>query len=253
MADLAPVSSASEPVVLLIEDDDSTRLVYGSVLRKAGYTVVEAGDGESGFAEVKKVKPGLILLDVEMPRQDGWTTLEQIRKAGYREPVLMLTGKAGLDDKVRGLGIGADDYLTKPCDARELLARVNAALRRARPPEPALPTLYFGDLAVDLVARTARRIGEPVKLTKTEFSVLDVLARHAGKTVTREKLLETVWGYGEELNTRTVETTIYRLRQKIGDRAGDPLWIKTIPTGGYALARETLSPVKGVLYDRRKG
>lgn len=252
MAVISSDSPASQPVILLVDDDETMRLVCSSVLRSAGYDVIASGDGEDALAQLKKSRVDLMLLDVEMPKLDGWATLERLRQSGYRQPVLMLTGRLGLDDKVRGLGIGADDYLVKPCDHRELLARVNAALRRAKPPEPELPMLYFDAIAVDLVNRAARKVGEKVSLTKTEYAVLEVLARQPSQTVTRETLLEKVWGYVGEVNTRTVETTIWRLRQKIGDSGENPRWIKTAPAGGYILSQETLKPAAGVLYDRRK-
>ncbi len=252
MAAISPDSPTNQPSILLVDDDETMRLVCGSLLRAAGYQVMESGDGEEALARLKQNKADLILLDVEMPNLDGWATLEQLRKSGHREPVLMLTGRVHLDDKVRGLGIGADDYLVKPCDSRELLARVNAALRRAKPAEAELPALYFDAIAVDLVNRTARKVGEKVSLTKTEYAVLEVLARQPSRTVTRETLLEKVWGYVGEVNTRTVETTIWRLRQKLGDSGENPRWIKTAPAGGYILSQETLKPAAGVLYDRRK-
>lgn len=242
---LTPVTLGSQPRILLIDDDEVMRQASGALLRNAGYRVATAVDGLEGLELLAQGETDLILLDVEMPRLDGWQTLERLRDAGHRQPVLMLTGRVDVEDKVRGLGIGADDYISKPCEQRELLARVNAALRRSRPPEPDLPLLYFGPMTVDLSNRTCSPAGASVSLTKTEYAVLETLARQPGRTVTREKLLEKVWGYTGEQNTRTVETTFWRLRRKIGDSAEDSRWLQTAPAGGYILSTEALKPAAG--------
>lgn len=241
MATGSSPSPETAPRILLVDDDVSVRQTYGAVLRDAGYRVEEAVDGKEGLEKLAEAAPELVLLDVDMPLLNGWQTLDRIRAGGHRGPVLMLTGRTEIDDRVRGLGGGADDYLCKPCNHRELIARVNAALRRARPPETPLPTLRFGRLVVDLVNRTALLDGGPVRLTKTEYSMLEVFARQPGRTVTRETLLEAVWGYGNELNTRTVETHIWRLRQKLGEPAGEPRWLQTVAAGGYVLVEEVVA------------
>ncbi len=225
----------SEPVLLLIDDDEAMRICCRGIFRGAGYRFEEAMDGEEGLAMVERVKPALILLDVDMPKSNGWKTLEELRHRGFTQPVIMLTGSTSIDDKVRGLAEGADDYLCKPCDQRELLARVHAALRRAQPPNVQLPVLYFGPTAVDLMARTATRNGEAVVLTRTEYALLELFVRNPGRPLAREVLLEKVWGYTNEANTRTVETHIWRLRQKLGDKASDAHWLKTVPSAGYIL------------------
>jgi DNA-binding response OmpR family regulator len=230
-----------EATLLLIDDDEAMRFCCGQILRGAGYELAEACDGEEGLAQAERVKPSLILLDVDMPRRDGWGTLEALRSRGYNQPVLMMSGAAGIEDKVRGLSGGADDYLCKPCDQRELLARVHAALRRASPAEAPLPVLHFGPTTVDLVARTATCEGKPVPLTRTEYALLELFVRHPGRPLAREFLLEKVWGYTDKANTRTLETHIWRLRQKLGDKAGEPRWLKTVPSAGYILASDPAS------------
>lgn len=235
----APASaSKNETTLLLIDDDEAMRICCGGILRGAGYGFEEACDGEEGLVQAERVKPALILLDVDMPRRNGWETLEELRNRGFTQPVVMLTGAGEIDDKVRGLGAGADDYLCKPCDQRELLARVHAALRRARPAEAPLPTLHFGPTIVDLFARTASRDGKALVLTRTEYALLELFVRNPGRPLAREFLLEKVWGYTNEANTRTVETHIWRLRQKLDDRPGDPRWLKTVPSAGYILASD---------------
>jgi DNA-binding response OmpR family regulator len=224
--------------LLLIDDDAAMRLCCGQILRGAGYELAEACDGEEGLVQAERVKPSLILLDVDMPRRDGWGTLEALRSRGYNQPVLMMTGATGLDDRIRGLNGGADDYLCKPYDQRELLARVNAALRRASPAVAPLPVLHFGETTVDLAARTAARGGEPVPLTRTEYALLELFVRNPGRPLAREFLLEKVWGYTDKANTRTLETHIWRLRQKLGDKAGEPRWLKTVPSAGYILSSD---------------
>jgi DNA-binding response OmpR family regulator len=240
----APASPPPEIKLLLVDDDAAIRLGCARVLRGAGYELTEACDGEEGLAQAELTKPALILLDLDMPRRNGWQTLEALRERGYTQPVVMMTGSTSIDDKVRGLGSGADDYLCKPCDQRELLARVHAALRRARPAVAPLPVLHFGRTTVDLAVRTATRADQPMVLTRTEYALLELFARHPGRPLAREVLLEKVWGYTNEANTRTVETHIWRLRQKIGDKPGEPRWLKTVPSAGYILVSDPM-PIAG--------
>ncbi len=222
--------------LLVVEDDEMLRAMYADLLRAAGFRVLEARDGVEALEVWEREGPALILLDVDMPRLNGWRTIERLRLRGARQPVIMLTGLTDIDDRVRGLGAGADDYLGKPCDPRELIARVQALLRRAHPASPEAPPtlLRLGGNLVDLAARTAINAGQPLALTRTEYAILDLLARHAGKPVTRETILDAVWGYTNRPNTRTVETHFWRLRRKLGDPGGATGWIRTT-TGGYVL------------------
>jgi DNA-binding response OmpR family regulator len=201
-------------------------------LSGAGYHVLQAGDGVQGWETAEREQPSLVLLDVDMPQADGWQTLERLQQGGFRHPIIMLTGSTQIDERVRGLSGGADDYLCKPCDLRELLARVHAALRRCQPAVPVPTRLHFGGLTVDLADRTAFRAGAAISLTRTEYTMLELFARHPGRRVTRAQMLDEVWGYGEQSHTRTVETHIWRLRQKLGDHPGEPRWIQTVAAGG---------------------
>lgn len=231
----SPVSAP--PRLLVVDDDELARFMCGTVLADAGYTVDTATNGFEALALVEQRKPALILLDVDMSGMDGWQTLSHLRAGAFGGPVLMLSGGSSIENRVRGLSDGADDYLCKPCDMRELLARVNAGLRRTRVAEVELPMLRFGETTVDLRLRTAGS----VRLTRTEYSLLETFARHPGRPLTREFLLEAVWGYTAEVNTRTVETHIWRLRGKLGDTGPEPRWIKSIPAAGYALGPEVIA------------
>ena len=237
----APVPPPAEPTVLLIDDDVIMQHCCGSILRGAGYSLVQASDGDAGLVEIERVNPALILLDVDMPRFNGWQTLETLRSRGHTQPVVMMTGAVGVDDRVRGLSGGADDYLCKPCDPRELLARVHAALRRARPAAAPLPVLHFGPTTVDLTTRTATRAGAARGLTRTEYALLELFVRNPGRPLAREFLLEKVWGYTDQANTRTLETHIWRLRQKLGENPGEPRWLRTVPSAGYILASDPMA------------
>ncbi len=228
-------SHATAARLLLVEDSDEMRATCAELLRSVGFRVLEARDGLEALEMWEREDPALIVLDVNMPRMNGWQVLEKLRLRGCRRPVLMLTGLTGINDRVKGLAAGADDYLGKPCDFRELIARVQALLRRAQPEMSALTQLNFGGLRVDLRERTAVAEGAAVALTRTEYAILDLLARHHGRPVARETILDAVWGYTNRPNTRTVETHLWRLRQKLGDRGGEPRWIRTVPGAGYQL------------------
>lgn len=231
-AHTSPFASAK---ILVVDDDEALRNVFAALLRHAGYRVLEAVDGVEALELWQREAPALVLLDVDMPRLNGWQTLEKIRLRGGRQPVLMLTGLTSVDHRVKGLGAGADDYVGKPCDARELLARVQALLRRTEMAAVSAPVLRLGDNVIDLTARTATAAGQPLALTRTEFALLELLARHAGRPVSRETILDAVWGYTNRPNTRTVETHFWRLRGKLGDRSDEPRWILTVPGAGYRL------------------
>lgn len=231
-----PVSSTifSGAKLLLVEDCVELRQTCAELLRAAGYRVLEAGDGLEALALWEREDPELILLDLNMPRMNGWQTLEKLKLRGCERPVLMLTGLTDIDHRVRGLAAGADDYLGKPCDFRELIARVQALLRRSQPAASGRTVLRFGGITVDLADRTAVAADGPVALTRTEYAILGLLARHHGRVVSRETILDGVWGYTNRPNTRTVETHLWRLRQKLGDRGGDSQWIHTA-SGGYRM------------------
>lgn len=221
--------------ILIVDDCDLHRPVCAQVLRVAGYQVTEAVDGLDGLRRWAEKPADVVILDVDMPRMDGWSALARLRGEGFSGPVLMFSASVSVESRVRGLAEGADDYICKPCDHRELLARVHAALRRHRPAAPVrLPVLHFGDTTVDLARGSAtNRTGE-LRLTRTELALLALFARHEDRMLTRGFILHEVWGYDGELPTRTVETHIYRLRHKLGDSAEAPRWILTVP-GGYRM------------------
>ncbi len=227
----------SEKTLLVADDDPLERLLVTRILAEAGYRVSEAQDGGEALEKIAAEKPALVLLDVRMPKHTGFEVVEQMRARGDGMPVLMLTSLDDVDFKVRGLKAGADDYVGKPCDPRELLARVEALLRRA-PVGPAKRRLVFGDVVVDLDAKAGTHNGERLRLTRTEIAILEVLANARGTPVAREKLLESVWGYHNETQTRTVETHVWRLRKKIGDIGDEPKWILNITGLGYTLSEQ---------------
>ena len=229
---------AAPRVVLVADDEASARELAGRTLTKAGFRVIEARDGEEALELIRLESPALVLLDVQMPGLTGFETVSQMRARGDAMPVLMLTGLDELDRKVEGLSAGADDYVSKNCDPRELLARVEALLRRS-PLAKTARRLRFGEFTIDLTAKRADRNGVPLKLTRSEFALLSALAGARGSPVSREKLLEMVWGYTAETKTRTVETHIWRLRKKIGDTDDEPKWILNVAGLGYQLGRET--------------
>lgn len=235
-------SNTTGAKILIVDDFAPVRMTYAEALRGAGYEVIEAGDGQEALDRAAQINPSLIMLDVDMPVLDGWKTLEKLQESGRRQPVIMLTGAKEISERVRGLGLGADDYLCKPCDVRELLARVHAVLRRSQPEAPGCRLLQFGPTTVDLANRAAHRAGEPVPLTRTEYAILDLFARNLDQLVSREMMLADIWGYSAQSNTRTVETHIWRLRQKLNDHPGNPRWIQTVPTGGYRMMKAELGP-----------
>jgi two-component system response regulator MprA len=236
------MSSPSSPSIgakLLIADDNRIlRSAYAVLLRRAGYRVLEAADGLEAVELWAREDPALIILDVNMPGMDGWQALERLKLRGCRRPTLMMTALDEVEHRVKGLAAGADDYVGKPCDIRELNARVLALLRRFEPAASGLAVLHFGDITVDLRERVAFSTEGPVALTRTEFALLELLARHHGRPVTRETILDAVWGYTNRPNTRTVETHVWRLRGKLHDGGEGARWIRTIPGAGYQLACE---------------
>lgn len=235
-------AKSSAAKVLIVDDCELHRSVCAEILRAAGYRAAEAVDGLEGLRRWAEEPADLVILDVDMPGLNGWETLARLRGGGFTGPVLMCTGSIAVESRVRGLAEGADDYICKPCDHRELLARVNAALRRRQPVMPAcLPVLHFGDTVVDLGRGIAANREGDLRLTRTELALLTLFARHGDRLLPRGFILSEIWGYDGSLPTRTVETHIYRLRHKLGDPAESPRWILTAP-GGYRMQPD-LEPV----------
>lgn len=222
--------------ILVVDDEASVRLVLNRFLTAAHFRVIECRDGVEAIEQMQREKPAIVLLDVEMPRLDGWKTLKELRQRGCRVPVLMLTKLDNVAARVKGLEGGADDYVGKPYDLIELLARIKALLRRSRTSLPAPLQLQFGELVVDLERKSARRGVETVKLTRTEYALLELLAQHRGKPVARDFVHQRVWGVAEAPNSHTLDTHLWRLRKKIGDTGREPRWIRNLPGIGYVLA-----------------
>jgi DNA-binding response OmpR family regulator len=225
------------PRVLIVDDESNLRHTVGYNLRREGYEVLEAADGEAALAAASGSPLDLVVLDLMLPGIDGLEVCRRLRARGS-VPILMLTARADEIDRVVGLELGADDYLAKPVSMRELLARVTAILRRAElsrtPTPPSAPTrLALDGLTVDLTRRRVAVDAQPVALKPREFDLLAFLARHPGQVFTRAQLLEHVWGYDYDGDSRTVDVHVRSLRTKLGDRADTPRWLETVWGVGY--------------------
>ncbi len=225
--------------ILLVDDSTEGTWVLQRALSEEGYEVAVAHDGNEGLQQAYAFQPDLIVLDVLMPGMDGWETLYYLRKFS-NVPVIMLTAIGAEKDKVRGLDLGADDYVTKPFGIQELLARIRATLRRnALPPPDKDRSLRFddGQLVIDPLARRIIVRGQEVKLTSTEYKLLLFLAYNAGRVLSRDQILAHVWGPGYEKSWNTVKVYIRRLRCKIEPDPSHPRYIQTVRGGGYTLAK----------------
>lgn len=226
--------------ILVVDDEKPIADILQFNLIKEGYTVICAYDGEEALEKVEEQQPDLMLLDIMLPKRDGMEVCREIRKK-YDFPIIMLTAKGSEIDKVLGLEMGADDYVTKPFSTRELIARVKANMRRlnivAQVEEPveASNNIAIGSLTIQPDAYLVLKRGEAIELTHREFELLHYLAKHIGQVMTREHLLQTVWGYDYFGDVRTVDVTIRRLREKIEDNPSHPTWIVTRRGVGYYL------------------
>ena len=225
-----------EPCILIVDDEERIRSLVASYLKSDGFEVVEANNGRDALAEVERRKPDLVIMDVRMPGMDGFEALSEIRKISDVY-VIMLTARAEETDRIVGLSVGADDYVTKPFSPRELVARVKAVLRRARSSSPtsSADRLEFDSVVIDVGRREVTRDGEPADLTALQFDLLATLAESPGRVFSRRQLIERVWGwdfYGDE---RIVDVHIRNLRKALADEAGDPEVIGTVRGVGYKL------------------
>ena len=221
--------------ILVIEDEGAMRTVLKDILEHEGFRVMTAADGEHGLQTAIDEKPDLILLDIMLPKLDGFALCAQLRALEMHMPVLMLTAKGRVDDRVTGLDAGADDYLVKPFSTDELLARVRALLRRVQKQARMATSITLGDVHIDLLKQTARRGRTAVHLTAKEFAMLRLLAEAGGEPVTRDRFLDVVWGYTAFPTTRTVDNQIAGLRAKLEPDPAHPRWIKTVHGVGYRL------------------
>ena len=220
--------------ILLVEDEAALRMTLGDRLRSEGYGVEYAADGPDGLDKATRIPFDLVILDVMLPGLNGLRVCEDIRAAGLITPILMLTAKGQTADKVAGLKIGADDYVTKPFDMQELMARVEALLRRA----PARATVlsevvHIGPNRVDLRGTEVMRDGHALPLSAREFQLLRYFLEHPGATLTREQLLTDVWGYSGKMFTRTVDVHVASLRQKLEPEPKQPRYLVTVQGLGY--------------------
>ncbi len=221
--------------ILIIEDELPMRTALQDALVAEGYRVLTATNGETGLQRALAEKPDLILLDIMMPKLDGYALCAELRRLSVPVPILMLTAKGQVEDRVIGLDAGADDYLVKPFSTEELLARIRALVRRSRRQGQVPSRLSFGDVEVDLVRQTAVRNRKELHLTAKEFAMLRLMAETPGEPVSRERFLDVVWGYTAFPTTRTVDTHIASLRGKIETDPERPQWIITIHGVGYKL------------------
>jgi DNA-binding response OmpR family regulator len=224
-------------VILVVEDDPAILRGLADNLKFESYDVLTAADGDAGYRLAREKKPDLIVLDLMLPRMSGYEVCRKLRGEGIATPILMLTARGEEADRVLGLDLGADDYVSKPFSIRELLARIRAILRRAQPPRALPDELHFGDVAVDFRSWEATRAGRPMEMTRKEFSVLRYLASRASEVVTRDELLNEVWGYENYPTTRTVDNHIAGLRNKLEPDPSEPQYLKTVHGVGYKFVR----------------
>ncbi len=221
--------------ILIVEDELPMRTALHDVLAAEGYRVLTAADGEGGLQKTIAEKPDLLLLDIMLPKLDGYAVCAELRRLSNPVPILMLTAKGQVEDRVQGLDAGADDYLVKPFSTEELLARVRALLRRARRQTQSPTKLKLGSTEVDLVRQTAFRAKRELHLTAKEFAMLRLMAEAPGEPVARERFLDIVWGYTAFPTTRTVDNHIASLRAKLEADPEQPRWIQTVHGVGYKL------------------
>ena len=229
----APPDTAG--TILVVEDDRSLRDGLATNFQLRGYRVLTAADGEAGARLAIDERPDLIVLDLMLPGLDGFEVLDRLREREIETPVLILSARGQVADKVNGFRLGADDYVTKPFQLPELIARVEGMLRRRSRRRAALGTIAFGEIALDPVGRTVQRAGRDVPLLAKEFDLLFLLASNPGHPFSRETILDRVWGWGFDGTTRTVDNYILALRQKIEIDPARPRHVKTVRQVGYRL------------------
>ena len=233
------MSSQPNKKIVVVDDDPSVQEVVRAYLERDGYLVYVAGTAAEGLAIAERVKPGLLVLDLMLPDRSGEDVAREIRERSDL-PILMLTAKASVDERVDGLALGADDYLTKPFSPRELVARVHAVMRRTQDTEmPLVDVLTFDDgaLEIDTVAHEVRRDGAPVELTPNEYKLLQTLARYPSRVYSRSELIHHVQGYEYEGYERTIDAHVKNLRKKIEPDPKHPRYVETVFGTGYRFAK----------------
>ena len=226
--------------ILIVEDEPSIALALEADLRREGYATEVARDGDTAVRRAASPEFDLILLDVMLPRKDGFEVCREVRRAGIRTPIVLLTAKAQEAEKVLGLELGADDYVTKPYGAKELRARIKAHLRRSD--TDALPDIYrFGDAELDFKSCQLRRAGRRVDLSALEFKLLSAFIRHSGRVLTRTQLLDEVWGIDTHVTDRVVDTQVNNLRKKIEPEPDRPRFLVALRGLGYRFDSEGLT------------
>jgi DNA-binding response OmpR family regulator len=224
--------------ILIIDDDRVLRQTLAAALEAEGYSAAEAADGREGLNKALKTAFDLIVLDVVMPSLGGLEVCRKLREAGRQVPLIVMSGKKKKEvDKVLGLELGGDDYLTKPFGTDEFIARVHAVLRRSRPETPEIEDLAFDDVVIDFRAKVATKAGRDLHLTAREFSLLRLLAGCEGQVVSRETILNKVWEYEKFPTTRTIDTFMYNLRRKLEEDPSAPKHLLTVPWLGYKFQR----------------
>jgi DNA-binding response OmpR family regulator len=219
--------------VLIVEDDQAMAVALRDGFTYEGYTVHVARDGQTGLRMASEKDHDLLILDVMLPRMSGLDVCRQLRGSGNTTPIIMLTARGQEIDKVLGLKTGADDYVTKPFSFLELMARVEAVLRRASKPAEVVESIEFGGVSLNFKTLEATKSGRPLELSPREFKIMRYFVEHRGEVVSRDQLLDHVWGYEGLPLTRTVDMHIAKLRQKIEDTPGDPRYIITVHRVGY--------------------
>jgi DNA-binding response OmpR family regulator len=228
----------SSPTILVVDDEANIVELVRLYLRSEGYQVESACDGREALEKIATLHPSLVVLDLMMPEVDGWEVTRRLRETGGRTPIIMLTAKGDDADKIVGLDMGADDYLAKPFNPRELLARIRAILRRATAPAPGSERrLRVRGIEIDLEAREVVAGGRRVSLTSYEFELLALLARTAGRVLSREQILDALKGQDYESFDRSIDVHISKLRAKLEQNPKEPRLIKTVRGVGYVLLR----------------
>jgi len=230
------VSVPAKPKILLVDDEPAITANLAPFLDRSGFVVTTAADGEEALHQVSDFGPDLIVLDILMPKVDGREALRRLRQAGDWTPVILLTQVGESTERAMALEEGADDYLNKPFDPHELVARIRAVLRRARPGQPPLAAgqrLASGDLFLDRRTRRAYRNSEELRLTPKAIALLEYLMTHPDELLSRDRLLDAVWGWDYPVGTRTVDTRVAELRRALDDNPAEPRYIETVPGQGY--------------------